>query len=182
LILLLITFSSGLTQSSTNYQIQKFVIDQGGNQSQSISYRVTDAVGQPSIVGMASSISYNAASGFFSGSMTSTDVNEREEAIVPSQFNLLQNYPNPFNPETIIEYHLPCESEVILTIYDLLGQVVSQPVESTLPAGVHKVYWNGGDDSGQPVATGIYFYRIKMKATTTGDESYIDIKKMIFMK
>jgi len=74
---------------------------------------------------------------------------------------LNQNYPNPFNPETTIRYDLSDESIVNLTIYDMSGQVVRTLVnDQAMSAGQYKSVWDGRNESGQKVASGIYFYRL----------------------
>ena len=88
---------------------------------------------------------------------------------------LYQNYPNPFNPETTISYQLPENSEVELAIYNLKGQKVKTLVNELLPAGQHSVVWDGKDDNGKSVSSGIYFYKLK-----TGN--FEKTKKMILMK
>lgn len=74
---------------------------------------------------------------------------------VPETFSLGQNYPNPFNPETEIIFSLPKTAKVTLTVYNILGQVVEELVDSELEAGYHTVPWNGEDAS-----SGVYFYHI----------------------
>jgi hypothetical protein len=86
--------------------------------------------------------------------------------VLPSEFTLSQNYPNPFNPETNIEFALPSAARVRLTIYNLLGQEVSVPVEGEYPAGVHTVTWRGTDTNGGAVASGMYFYRLETPGGT----------------
>ncbi len=94
---------------------------------------------------------------------------------VPKDFQLFQNYPNPFNPTTIISYQIPNSSFVTLDIYNALGQKVRSLINSEQAAGKHSVNWNGKDDSGNSVSSGIYLYRIK-----TGD--FISSKKMVLLK
>ncbi|MFQ6115957.1 MAG: T9SS type A sorting domain-containing protein, partial [bacterium] len=89
---------------------------------------------------------------------TSVEVVEPDQ--VPSEYELAQNYPNPFNPETTIEYSLPTPGRVTLDIYSLLGQKVRALVDDYQKAGVYKVQWDGKDDLGRNLATGVYFYRI----------------------
>jgi parallel beta-helix repeat protein len=96
-----------------------------------------------------------------------TDVGEyTEEENRPPVFQLFQNYPNPFNSSTVIWYHLPDvgyqPAEVEITIYNLLGKVVRILVKTRQYPGEHKVLWDGKDDSGKEVASGIYFYRLKV--------------------
>jgi hypothetical protein len=80
---------------------------------------------------------------------------------IPAEFELRQNYPNPFNPETIIEYSLPSEEFVNLSVYNSLGQHVTTLVNWRESAGWHSVRWNGTDDEGLPVPSGIYLYVIR---------------------
>ncbi len=76
-------------------------------------------------------------------------------------FSLYQNYPNPFNPNTTISYQLPVSIEVELTIYNLLGQQITNLVNAKQPAGFYQVEWDGRDDAGREVASGIYLYQLK---------------------
>jgi hypothetical protein len=80
--------------------------------------------------------------------------------ILPKQFALDQNYPNPFNPATTIKFALPSPQHVTLTIFNILGQTVRTIVDDDLQAGQYVRTWNGDDHQGQPVASGIYFYRL----------------------
>lgn len=80
---------------------------------------------------------------------------------LPATFDLAQNFPNPFNPATTIRFSLARSGEVSLEIYNILGQPVAEPVDGTLPAGEHDVIWDGRDRDGEPVASGIYIYRLR---------------------
>ena len=93
----------------------------------------------------------------------------------PSHYNLDQNYPNPFNPETVIKFSLPQDSKVTLMVYNILGQVVNTLVDEMLPAGNHSISWDGKNEGGSDVASGVYFYRIK-----AGD--YESIMKMTLLR
>lgn len=93
----------------------------------------------------------------------------------PKQFALNQNYPNPFNPETDISYSIPVEGKVALSIYNVRGQKVTTLVELNQTAGHYTVHWDGTDEQGNKVASGIYFYRIQVG-------EFEDSKKMILMK
>ncbi|MCG8605691.1 FG-GAP-like repeat-containing protein [bacterium] len=103
-----------------------------------------------------------------------TSVADREDGI-PSDFDLLQNYPNPFNAGSIIQYSLPRESHVSLTIYNIQGQKVTTLVHGERVAGIHRLEWTGNDATGQQVATGVYLYRLVA-------DQFVSIKKMVFMK
>ena len=73
---------------------------------------------------------------------------------------LHQNHPNPFNPGTTIRYYLPRRCRVELVVYDLTGAEVRRLVDAELEAGPQQATWNGMNDSGKPVSSGLYFYRI----------------------
>ncbi|NOZ03259.1 MAG: T9SS type A sorting domain-containing protein [FCB group bacterium] len=79
---------------------------------------------------------------------------------VLSGYSLAPNYPNPFNPRTTIEYRLPARESIDLSIYNLRGERVRTLVTGSKPAGTHRVVWDGQNDRGNPVASGIYFYRL----------------------
>jgi phosphodiesterase/alkaline phosphatase D-like protein len=84
------------------------------------------------------------------------------EAVRPTSFALLQNYPNPFNPSTSIPVALPRASRVILRIYNALGQRVTTLCDGELPAGRSVFLWEGGDDRGMRVSSGVYFCRMEV--------------------
>jgi len=75
---------------------------------------------------------------------------------VPEGFVLLPNYPNPFNPVTTVQYQLPREADVKVTVYDVLGRRVKTLVKETQPAGDYRMQWNGNNNAGQAVAAGVY--------------------------
>ncbi|MGC9092860.1 MAG: FlgD immunoglobulin-like domain containing protein [Bacteroidota bacterium] len=80
---------------------------------------------------------------------------------VPQDFELYQNYPNPFNPSTTIRFALPRETEVELKFYNVNGQEVATLVQEKLAAGTYTVQWNGKTNTGQPAASGVYFYGLR---------------------
>jgi len=90
-------------------------------------------------------------------------------------FKLNTNYPNPFNPNTNILYSLAEPGYTTITIYNILGQRVTRLVDEYKEAGQHMVIWNGQNSRGQPVSSGIYFYRIE-----SGD--FMDSKKMMLLR
>jgi flagellar hook assembly protein FlgD len=96
-------------------------------------------------------------------------------SLVPTKFELAQNYPNPFTSETAITYKLNKQSDVLVTIYDILGREVKNYEIGWQSAGVHGILWDGRNDLGERVSTGIYFYKLQM-----GKESLVN--KMVFMK
>ena len=94
---------------------------------------------------------------------------------LPSEFVLEQNYPNPFNASTIIGYEVPHDGETILTIYTVLGQEIRHHVNTRHAVGRYSVLWDGRDDNGQAVATGIYYYRLRF-----GDQ--VKVRKMVLLR
>jgi len=93
----------------------------------------------------------------------------------PSEFDLSQNYPNPFNPSTKIEFTLARSGFVTLQIYDTLGRKVRTLVSEELSSGYKSVIWDGKNEDGKDVASGVYFYQLKV-----GDFS--QPKKMLLLK
>jgi hypothetical protein len=93
----------------------------------------------------------------------------------PMSFALFQNQPNPFNPETNISFTLPVRAYVYMTIYNIEGKKVRILASREMSAGTHTVHWNGRDEAGNPVASGIYFYRLKT-------QHFDQTQKMVLMK
>jgi len=104
----------------------------------------------------------------------SVGVDNRSETL-PQRFALEQNFPNPFNPITTLRYELPEDSFVDVTVYDMLGNVVSNLVNANQSSGYKSVQWNATNNQGQPVSAGVYLYKIQV-----GD--LVDTKKMILLK
>ena len=92
----------------------------------------------------------------------STAVLEDHTAALPQALALSQNYPNPFNSQTVICFALPASGEVELAIYDLAGQRVALLVSGMREAGTYAVNWDGRDDRGQELASGVYLYRLRV--------------------
>ena len=94
---------------------------------------------------------------------------------VPSDYVLRQNYPNPFNPRTVIQYEIPTQGRVTITIYDILGREVVRLVDAVQGTGYKAITWGGKNESGLPVGAGLYFYQLKTAA-------YVNTKKMILVR
>ena len=119
----------------------------------------------------------------FASCNQSLGVSEDKQNPLPSQFSLSQNYPNPFNSTTAISYQLSAtsgqQSAVSLKIYNILGQEVKTLVDEEQLPGYYQVLWDGRDNSGKGVSSGVYFYRLEvegqgLKLTKT--------KKLILLK
>jgi len=93
----------------------------------------------------------------------------------PMMYKLFQNRPNPFNLSTLIEYNLPAASNIEITIYNTLGQIVRRLVDGFEQAGAHSLIWDGRDDRGIEIASGIYFYSIRA-------EKFRETKRMVLIK
>ncbi|RMF58481.1 MAG: T9SS C-terminal target domain-containing protein, partial [Calditrichaeota bacterium] len=92
-----------------------------------------------------------------------------------AEIELFQNFPNPFNPKTLISYRLPVATEIELAVYNVLGQKIATLVTGFQKAGTYSVEWNGKDDNGIDVATGIYLFRLHAG-------NYIKVRKMILLR
>ncbi|HDL02785.1 MAG TPA: T9SS type A sorting domain-containing protein [candidate division Zixibacteria bacterium] len=104
-----------------------------------------------------------------------TPVYEYDPDLLPDGYELAQNYPNPFNLSTSIEYVIPRYSPVTIRIYNVLGRIVKEWIFDYQPAGAYLVSWDGTDNNGCEIASGLYFYKM-----TAGDHT--DSKKMLLIK
>ncbi|OQX82642.1 hypothetical protein B6D60_11855 [candidate division KSB1 bacterium 4484_87] len=98
------------------------------------------------------------------------------EAIVPEKYELKQNFPNPFNMETNISYNLPEKASVKLVIYNVNGEVVRVLENGSRSAGTHQVQWNGRDQNGRIVGTGVYLYQLDVAG------KYKSTRKLLLLK
>jgi hypothetical protein len=96
--------------------------------------------------------------------------------VIPTEFSISQNYPNPFNPSTKIEYSLPEESNVKITVFNILGEKVRDLVSIKMSAGTHSVNFTAND-----LVSGIYIYKVEAK-TLSGGRNFVAIKKMLLLK
>jgi hypothetical protein len=100
---------------------------------------------------------------------------------VPEVYGLQQNYPNPFNPSTQISFAMPEPGTVKLQIYNIAGQLIQTLVQGAMPAGRHSLIWNGRDQPGVMVASGIYFYQLVVQGRT-GETVFVETRKMNLIK
>jgi hypothetical protein len=105
------------------------------------------------------------------GLVLDKEITDSETPLIAS-FTLLQNYPNPFNPNTNIRYEIPAACHVRLKIYDVAGRLVETFVDRNEPSGRYIIPWDGRDDAGRKMASGIYFYRLQAG-------SFTDTKRMV---
>ena len=158
-------------------KIPTWSVNAGGNiYSSSSDYKLSGSAAQP-VTGNNSGANNCSYAGFWNPwvRQASTDVEEEENQTLPLTFSLSQNYPNPFNPQTVIEYALPHESHVNIAVYNILGQGVRVLKDEVEEAGLKRVTWDGKNDEGSEVASGIYFYRVQAK-------DFVQCKKMLLLK
>jgi subtilisin family serine protease len=112
---------------------------------------------------------------FIESSGVSENKIQKSSIAIPKNMVLLQNYPNPFNPLTEIRYAIPVDSKVWLTVYDLLGREVTRLIDEEKEAGYHSVKWDGRDQRGETVSSGVYLYQLKAGGK-------IEQRKMLFIR
>ncbi len=103
----------------------------------------------------------------------SSDITDAE---LPRAYGLAQNFPNPFNPSTRIQFALPKKGHVSLKIYNVAGQLVRTLQDGVLDAGSHELTWDGSNNLGSNVASGVYFYKIN------AGNDYENMKKMVLLR
>ncbi len=105
-------------------------------------------------------------------------VSVENEGTIPTEYALSQNYPNPFNPSTRINFSLPFESNVRLSVFNILGQEVKVLVDNQVqPVGSYNLTFDAKD-----LPSGIYFYRLTASSTSEADRNFVDVKKMMLIK
>jgi len=104
-----------------------------------------------------------------------TDISDELNLSHKFNYRLSQNYPNPFNPTTNISFEIPKSTNVKLEIFNLLGEKVNTLLNDVLISGKHSVVWNGENNAGNLVASGVYFYRIIA-------DDFISVKKMMYLR
>ncbi len=125
------------------------------------------------IVGGATQVNLSTA---FSGLRKESDDGEFAPGPeIPVMYALEQNYPNPFNPTTTITYRLPEQREVTLTVYNILGQVVKSLVQDVQAAGSYAIRWDGTNDHGTGVSSGMYIYRLRAG-------NFVQSRKMMMLR
>ena len=137
---------------------------------------VPDAAVDP----VASTVSLNTQRVFayyalFATAPVPTAVAEEATGPIPADFALLQNFPNPFNPTTMIRYDLPTEGRVRLEIFNALGQPIRTLVDGPQQAGPSVIRWDGRDEAGQSLPSGLYFYRLRAGG-------FVQVRKMVLVK
>jgi flagellar hook assembly protein FlgD len=102
-------------------------------------------------------------------------VEAKKNVALPSDLQFLPNRPNPFREQTTLEYVLPDPASVRLAVYDVLGRQVRVLIDGKQKAGRHTVQWDGHDESGKKMASGVYLARLVVEGTTK-------VRKMTFVR
>jgi len=123
----------------------------------------------------AENLAYNLANPVEIGSQIISDVEEENNTVAPLTFELAQNYPNPFNNSTQFRFVLPQSENISFKIFDTNGRLVKNLTQGVYASGTHKFHWNGTDESGKQVPSGIYFYQLQ-----AGDQTLH--KKLILVR
>ncbi|MFQ5452571.1 MAG: FlgD immunoglobulin-like domain containing protein, partial [Candidatus Zixiibacteriota bacterium] len=104
-----------------------------------------------------------------------SDINDNNNNNLPVTVDLSQNYPNPFNPTTNISFNSSVSSQAKVEVFNVLGQKIKTLLDGYVSAGITSISWDGTDNSGNIVATGMYFYRLEI-------DEYEEAKKMMFVR
>ncbi len=144
-----------------DYLLVKDVLSSSGGHVESAGYLLDYSTGQVA-VGQSGGTEHIEMGGFWVWALwePAVAVEERVFEAVPARYVLLQNYPNPFNPETRIGYQLPEAGRVRLVVFNVTGQEVRRLVDGDQAPGEYRVIWDGRDELGRSVASGIYFYQL----------------------
>ena len=143
-----------------NTSMPQSVISSGTVNAQSEQATLVGTIGQV-FTNKAVSSTTNLTSGFWgSVAQITLDVDD----VMPEEFSISKAYPNPFNPTVNIDFSIPEESDINIQIFDLLGRNVFNHEQNFNTAGNYRFQWHGVNDSGTPIASGVYFVTIQHKA------------------
>lgn len=162
------------SRQTTSPQLLTSVVSGGGFSGSSLSFRSVGSLGQPTPIGVGTATGRTLWAGFW-GARQRIITTVMEPAPDPIANRLLQNAPNPFNPSTVIRFTLAKEAPTRLEVYDPMGRRVRTLVDARLPRGSHRVAWDGRDDQGRRLASGLYLYRLH-------SGSFSGIKKMLLLR
>lgn len=151
------------------YQLSSGIFSSGGMTQSNSEYILSGTAGEV-VTGKISGTAYQHNSGFWHVYSQSVITNVHDDETIPATFNMEQNYPNPFNPSTIIRFSVPENSNIILKVYDVLGNELITLLNEDKDAGWYDVHFDAS-----AFASGVYIYRI-----TAGN--FISTKKMLMIK
>ncbi len=173
--ILLLLLIASVTLGQT--QIPISVVSSGGEKSSSSSFILISTVGEPFIGKTTNSLNqHNMGFWYVYKQSAITDL-QKEDKTIPTVFKLEQNYPNPFNPSTVIKFGIPERSNVLIKIYDILGEEVTTLVNEELGAGWYERSFNASE-----LSSGVYIYRIQASQKGGQAGNFISTKKMLLLK
>ncbi len=108
----------------------------------------------------------------------STSLIDEKSANLPRELALYQNFPNPFNPQTEIRFGLPRTAHVVLKIYNVIGEEIRTLADNYVEAGFHSISWDGKDETGRDLPSGIYVYRLYVGP----GKAFVEVKKLTLLR
>ncbi len=179
--------SSSQKGTQSNYMIIRYVIGSGGILGSASSNKIHFATAGETAVGFMQGNNNLLLSGFWQPRIVFTGVDEKLAVNHPKTFALYQNYPNPFNPQTAIQYDLPSQYRVSIDIFNVAGQRVRLLMDNEIQGpGSMEIIWNGLDDAGDILSSGVYLCRIHCRATgsekSDSETEFRDRLKMLLVR
>jgi hypothetical protein len=151
---------SGNQVPLADYNLKKSVIGSAGGRSANAEYGAAATMGQPTPIGIATGDIGTLYAGFWWRPWSTASVlNAPDNGVFTDALH--RSYPNPFRGSTVIAYSTASTGHVEITIFDVTGRRVKSLVSEDRPAGLHEVTWDGCDDGGTRVSSGVYFYRFR---------------------
>jgi hypothetical protein len=154
------------------HAMRSSVIGAAGAPGSSAGFRMNGTLAQPTPIGIGAASLTKVYAGFWGRPWAVTGV---DETPLPYRNALFQNYPNPFNPSTTIEYSIERAASVRIVIFSVDGRRIRTLDAGTKPPGLYRASWNGTNDRGESVSTGIYFYRLEAGG-------FAAVRKMILIR
>jgi len=169
-----------------NYRIGRYVFGSGGVlRATSANNRQHATIGQTFVGGMQGA-NHILRSGFWLAGGGPVGIQSEEPVAMPTEFKLHQNYPNPFNPETTIAYDLPGAFLVTVEIFNTVGQRIRLVSSHVQGPGQAIATWDGRNDQGQAMVSGMYFYQVTASALENKESNqqiqFQETKKMLLVK
>lgn len=186
--IIFIFLANTTAQNSNNknaYTVSHGVVGSGGVMGADNGHHTLSATAGEIIVGDAINDPYFLFVGYWQPEieLPPTDIQTAQMPELPLSFKVLQNYPNPFNPQTSIQYQLPEQGHVTIEIFNVMGQRIRQLQAKIERPGYKHTLWNGRDDEGNLVDSGIYLFRVTVSNIGGQDGmSFQETKKMLLVK
>jgi hypothetical protein len=160
--------------AASTYQLRSGTMSAAGAPAAAGQWSTNGTLGQSTPIGVAMAAADTLRAGFWYAYDTGTPTGLKT-VLGPPTNRLYQNYPNPFNPNTTIDYDVSVAGDVNITVFNVRGQRITTLVDVFRAPGRYAAAWDGFNERGQRVASGIYFYRIRIG-------QFQDVKKMIVLK